>query len=663
MARLVFISPYLKGGRDASHLAHRVRYYATREGVELLPDENATLPATKKQDSFISRLVREFPTSQEMLEYEDYIKAPTRENAVEFIRLVWEQYIDLLDTREGFVDYIANRPGVQLAGEHGLWNADGKVPVLSQAVEEIANHRGNVWTPVVSLRRDDAERLGYDNAENWRALVNASICDIAKGYKIPVEHLRWYAAFHEKDRHVHIHMVIFSTDPWEGYLTKHGIREIKSAFAKTIFRDEMLYTYQKQTEYRNTLQREAESMMSELIYKMEHGDVKSEKLERLTAALSERLRYTTGKKVYGYLPPRVKAIVDELVDELANDERVAAAYALWQDMRDEVCRTYSENLPERLPLSKQKEFKPVRNMVIREALKLSEMTFTFDDEAMNDEPEPEEPLTSAPERPRSVYRQAEHYRRAKQSLADDSASAEERAAALVTLERLWEAGLTVAAHQLGKVYRDGIYVQQDADTAAQWFRRSADAGNNYSEYALGKLLLERGDTDDGIRWLKRAAAQDNQYARYRLGKVYLTGDAVTKNVAAALEYLAAAAKQGNQYAQYTLGKLYLLGKEVEQDRDAAMQWFSLAAAQGNAYAQYFLDHNSDFHSGDIGSAVIRMLHHMAQIFRENAAAGDAYRGMQIDKKRRRKLREKKMAMGHKPDDHEESQNMYDSQKM
>lgn len=656
MARLVFISPYLKGGRDASHLAHRVRYYATREGVELLPDENAAFPATQKQDSFISRLVREFPTVQEMLEYEDYLAAPTKENAAEFIKLVWEQYIDPLDKRESFVDYIANRPGVQLTGEHGLWNADGKVPVLSQAVEEIANHRGNVWTPVVSLRRDDAERLGYDNAENWRALVNASICDIAKGYKIPVEHLRWYAAFHEKDRHVHIHMIIFSTDPREGYLTKQGIRDIKSAFAKAIFRDELLYTYQKQTEYRSTLQQEAESMMSELIYKMEHGDIKSEKLERLTAALSERLKYTAGKKVYGYLPPRVKAIVDEIVDELAKDERVAAAYALWQEMRDEVCRTYSEKLPERLPISKQKEFKPVRNMVIREAMKLSDMSFSFDDEAMNDEPE--ETPADAPQRTQAVYRQAEHYRRAKRSLTDEDAPAPEKTAALTTLERLWEMGLSVAAHQLGKVYRDGVYVRPDADTAVKWFRRSADAGNDYSEYALGKLLLEHGNTDEGIRWLKRAAAQDNQYARYRLGKVYLTGNAVTKDIPAALEYLTAAARQGNQYAQYTLGKLYLLGKEVEQDRDAAVRWFNLAAAQGNAYAQYFLDHRDDFHGGSVGSAVIRMLHHMAGIFRENAATGDAYRGMQIDKKRRRKLREKKMAMGHKPDDHEDGMNMY-----
>lgn len=217
---------YLKGGRDAAHLAHRMRYVATREGVELLTDQHGGFPATKKQQAYIRRLLRTFPEAEDLLEYDDYRDQPTRERANEFIRQVRESFVESLDQRENFLDYIAHRPGVQLSGEHGLWDARGKVHNLAAAVREVAEHPGNVWTPVIALRREDAERLSYDNAANWQALVNANICDIAHSFKIHPDHLRWYAAFHQKEKSVHIHMVVFSTDPQEGYLTKQGIRQL-----------------------------------------------------------------------------------------------------------------------------------------------------------------------------------------------------------------------------------------------------------------------------------------------------------------------------------------------------------------------------------------------------------------------------------------------------
>ena len=223
---------------------------------------------------------------------------------------------------------------------------------------------------MVAIRREDAERLGYDTAENWRALVNACLSDIAKGYKISPDHLRWYAAFHGKEQSVHIHMVVFSSDPKEGYLTKQGIQQVKSAFARRIFRDDLLHVYEQKTEYRASTQREARLAMEELIQQMRNGDRDNPHLEQLTTALALRLQTTKGKKVYGYLPPKTKAIVDEIVDELAKDERVAAAYDLWYQMQEEICRTYSEQPPKRVPFSQQKEFKAVRNMVIQEALRL-----------------------------------------------------------------------------------------------------------------------------------------------------------------------------------------------------------------------------------------------------------------------------------------------------
>ena len=370
MSRVRFMSPYLKGGRDTAKLTNRARYIATRPGVEVLRGEQQDQPATKKQQAYIQRLLRDFPGAEELLEYEDYQNAPTQGHANAFIRQVQEDFAEPMSRMENYLDYVSHRPGVQMDGEHGLWCAGGKVRNLSQAVREVAEHTGSVWTPVVAIRREDAERLGYNDVESWRQLVCACVPEIARGYKIPLEYLRWYAAFHRKEDSVHIHMVVFSSDPKEGYLTKQGIQQVKSAFGRRIFQQDLLHVYEQKTEYRNTLSRDAERAMAELIAQMEQGQLQNENLERLILELSRRLQNTKGKKVYSYLPPVAKALVDAIVDELAKDERVAAAYDLWNQMREEVCRTCSEQLPERLPLSKQKEFKAVRNMIIREMLRL-----------------------------------------------------------------------------------------------------------------------------------------------------------------------------------------------------------------------------------------------------------------------------------------------------
>ena len=655
MAKLIFISPYMKGGRDAARLAHRTRYFATREGVQLLKDDNAHLPATKKQQKYIQRLLRSFPEAKELPEHEDYANTPNRQTAFDLIEQIHEDFVEPMDSRENYLDYVANRPGVKSLGEHGLWNVDGKVISLENAVAEVAQHQGNVWTPIISLSRENAERLGYTDIENWQALINASITDIAKGYKIHPDHLRWYAALHEKEKHLHVHMVIFSTAPKEGFLTKQGIRSIKSALVSTIYRNERLHIYEQKDHQRSILKQEAEEQMASLIEQMSTGTLQNDKLELLVADLAKRLQEVDGKKVYGYLPPRIKRIVDEIVDELAKDERVSAAYSLWQDLREQLCIDYNQTPPQRIPLSQQKEFKTVRNMVIRETLRLSETNFTFEDDAMTDEPEPEYPPAPPAQSPaQTIYQQAHFYRRAKTVLNDADADPGEKAMALATLRRLWEDGYSIAAHQLGKAYRDGVGSPVDQEAAAEWFRKSAEAGNDCSAYALGKLLLEQGKFSQARSWLQKAAMQKNQYAQYRLGKLLLIGaDDVPKDMDAAIRHLKDSAAHGNQFAQYTLGKLYLLGHEVKTDREEALLYLSQAAAQGNTYAQYFIDHQEDFSGAAAGTAILRMLHQMSRIFRENTAQPAIYAGMQIDKKRRRRLQEKRMAMGHKADDHED----------
>ena len=372
MAKLIFISPYLKGSSNSARLANHVRYISTRDGVQTLSNSAKNLPPTKKQEEYIQKLTKKFSEATLLPEYDEYVSAPSRYSASEFIEQTEEIYSFNLDERENFIGYIANRPGVKKLNEHGLWNADGQVPVMQTAMDEVSQHNGNVWRPIISLPREDAERLGYDHVEAWQNLIKSSLIDIAESYKIKPDHLRWYAAMHMKEKHIHVHMVIFSTDPKEGYLTKQGIKQIKSALVRQVYKDDLLNVYQKQTAHRYLLQDNALEVMDSLIQKMQDGDLKNPKLELLITELAERLQNYAGKKVYGYLPPATKRIVDAIVDELASDERVAEAYSLWQDMRDEVFSFYSKAKSARVPLSQQKEFKPVRNMVIREVVQMME---------------------------------------------------------------------------------------------------------------------------------------------------------------------------------------------------------------------------------------------------------------------------------------------------
>lgn len=476
--------------------------------------------------------------------------------------------------------------------------------------------------------------------------------DLAKAMKIPINQFHWYAAFHDEGHHPHIHMMVWSDDPKQGFLTTDGIASMRSKLTNSIFRDEMIQIYKKKDIAYKELTDSAQEAMRELIRSMEHQLCDNSVIEENMRQLVQALESTTGKKQYGYLKKPLKQIVDTIVDELANLPEVAEYYEVWNQIRDELNECYgSRTLREWLPLSQQKEFRKIKNMVIQEAESIRLGLPTFEDEKMRDESEQEEPQNE--HQSYSVYEQAQRYRTAKAVLQDIYALDEEHMDAVKELEQLWAEGYTVAAHQLGKFYRDDLSTLRDHEKAELWFRRSAEAGNDYSEYALGKLLLSQKRTEEAVSWLSKAADHGNQFARYCLGKIYLTGDAVPKDVQKALEYLTASARHGNQFAQYTLGKLYLLGRDVKQNREQAKGWLTCSAAQGNEYAQFFLDRFDQFRDPSILLAATKLLHHMGRIFRDNSAPPRNPAGMCVESKRRKRLMEKRMAMGHKADDHEE----------
>ncbi len=379
MPRLIFKSPYIRGGskKATAHLRNYVGYVATRSGVERIPVNKRDLPATKKQKELVTQIIKDFPLSKGMFEYEDYLTKQTRGNASEFISRAMEDNYDKVAKLENYTQYIAMRPGAEKIMGHGLFTASDDPLVLAHVAEAVANHKGNVWLPIISVRREDARCLGYDNAEQWRSLLRANAMEIAQQMRIPWNQFQWYAAFHNESTHPHIHMVCYSKDGKSGYLTTKGIEGIKSMLAKEIFRQELTEKYAEQTLRRNQLTVGAEERLKDLIGQMQTGEMESSRIEQLMEELSQSLKGLSGKEQYGYLKAPLKSLVDEIVDELAKDERVKAAYDLWYEMREEVLRTYGDKLPERLPLSQQPELKRIKNMVIEEAVLLGERKHEF----------------------------------------------------------------------------------------------------------------------------------------------------------------------------------------------------------------------------------------------------------------------------------------------
>ena len=549
----------------------------------------------------------------------------------------------------GYLEYIAQRPR-----SHGLFSADGPAD-LEQTMEEINAHAGPVWTFIYSLKREDAARLGYENGESWRKLLLAHQTELAEAIKIPPSSFRWCAAFHDEKHHPHIHMMAWSNDPKQGYLTERGIEQMRSQLSNDIFQDELLSLYQEKELSYQEVRDAAMEAMGRLIREMKSGLCDSPIIAGQMETLSEMLSEVKGKKVYAYLKKPAKAQVDAIVDELGTLPEVAECYEQWNRLRDELERYYKDTPREHQPLSQQKEFKAIKNMVIREAEELCLGTFTFEDTTMRDEvDEDQEEVYYAWS---SRWQMAEAYQNAKEILSVYENTEEEKAEQVRLLEQLWDACFTVAAHLLGKCWRDGMGVLPDDEQAELWFRRAAEAGHAFSQYALGKLLQSQKRMEEAVSWYEKAAAQGNSYAAYRLGRMYLEGTDVPKDVARAIEYLTDAAQEGNQYAQYALGKLYLTGKDVAQDREQAYSWFWESASQGNEYAQFFLDHINDNHSPNVLLSATKLLHHMGRIFQDNSIPPCPPGGHRADRKLRQKIRQKKIAMGHKPDDHEEEQNM------
>ena len=891
MPKIIVKCGCLKG---ASHRSFYAKYMATREGTEKISHSYGKAEATAKQKDMIQSILKDFQDARELFEYEDYLENPTRENASELISAVMEHHLEQMATKENYVNYIAKRPRAERLGEHGLFS-DRDDPIhLNKTAEETALHEGPVWTMIISLKREDAVRLGYDHANAWKNLCRAKRNELADALKIDPSDLNWYAAFHNEGHHPHIHMIAYSRNPSQGYLTQKGIEKVRRAFAGTIFKEDHLHLYQEQTEKRNRIKKISREKIQELLASLNSPIQEQEEMNQLVRKLQTQLAHHQGRKVYAYLNLEAKKLVDELVTLLEKDERIQELYDGWYQKKDQIRQTYQESLSIRLPLHVQKEFKSIKNMILHEVSHcqhIDESEIEHENERLAfrnadhlDSTASYESEAFQRENLRSGSYVMEWNTRYKEAIlklyrSKEPSGMEEaiwtlcleaermNVLALSELGKIYQRGIfvekdeakskeyyeqafdgfyalykysakkTYPAYRIGKCYLYGLGVSQDYEKAKEYlkeagehqyslyllgmmakrglgeeaderkaflyFIQSADMGNAYAQfetasayengkgneknqqeaqryydlafknfvkmeaensddhlqYRLGKMCYEGKGTDPDLSlairylqssaekknedamfllakiWLKenyydhieeakaileelvekenefaymllgkeylsgehweknvqkgieslekcaekgnsyadyllyrvylhqesqktekmlthlqRSAERGNAFAQAQLGKTLLDGTYIQKDVSSAISWLKKSADQNNAFAQYLLGKLFLLGKEVEKDEALALHYLSDAASQGNEYAQWLLDHRKEAEQLPFILAVSRFFHHISRIFEQQMVPDRNHPLYGVDRKLRRKIQEKREALGHKRKD-------------
>ena len=642
MARIVTKFKYLKPNRKQSAGGY-VKYIATREGVEKIDDSKKFAPVTVKQQVLIGKLLKDFPDTADSFEYQDYLNNRTIGTASEFISRAIEDNSYEIAGRKTYAKYIATRPRAEKIGRHGLFTDDGVVIALSKVQEEIDSHKGNIYTAIISIRREDAERLGYNTGARWRDMLRTQTDVLSDNLHIPRENLKWYAAFHNTTHHPHIHLIVYSTNPKQGYLTKQGIEKIRSVFANDIFQDDLKSIYQQQTFTRDELKALSENQMRDIISQFSSSEI-NEELVTAIKLLHEQLQTVKGKKVYGYLPKEVKRTVDDIFNMLAQDERIASLYKKWCELESLKYKTYTLK-PKSFPaLTENKEFKSVKNMIIRTVLNM-------------DKPLTVEPVLAPPEPNESfelsdlVNNQYGLYKYGKSLLLGENVE-QDIDKGLSMLTELADNGDTLSAYKLGKIYLAGEVVYTDLDKAEKCLLQAANDNNEYAMYSLAKLYLldEKKDLSQAVKWLEKACEHDTikPYAAYAYAKILLD-DNEFHDTGKAIPLLEETANDNN-WCSYLLGKLYLFGKDdLDKDKEKAVEWLTKSAEGGNEYAEAALQHTEDYERSIMTNTVISLFAHLARIIDDNYMRNHRKLQSRVDRKLRRAIEQKKEELGIKTD--------------
>ena len=525
------------------------------------------------------------------------------------ISTIVERNADVVGNRQNFVGYMAMRPGVEKRGSHGLFNEKDEPIILNQAANEIAEHKGNVWSHVVSLRREDAVRLGFDNSDAWRELVKRHISDIAKAQNIPLCNLKWYAAYHDTTHHPHIHLLVYSTNQKQGFLTKAGIDKVRSAFANDIFHDDLQSIYQEQTVSRDELKAVSKKEFESIVNMIASNGYTYPQLEELIRKLYIQLQNVKGKKVYGYLPKEIKETVNKIFSELAKDENIQQLYEKWCGLERLKYKTYTLKETELPELSANKVFQPVRNMIIRTVINMKPFDANteiegsepndeyFDNTPQNMSPlfDESEPLaeTETDESAAAIkyyIKWNDQYKKACKLIYGKDAKLNDFKKAEQLLLSESQSGNVLAVYDLGKLYSTDKLGERNEETSIAKYTRALQGFlqiepnskklKPYVQYRIGKMfcygLGTEQDYEKAFEWFERSAKQKNKFAQFSLANLYYYGSGIKKDLSQAFLWYQRSSSQGQPYAAYSIAQKYRYGEYVTKDNDTAQRYYKQA---------------------------------------------------------------------------------------
>ncbi len=650
MARIILTTRYTRQSKMTNVTRKNyINYIGTRENVEKINiDEN--LPVTERQVIFIEQLIKDFEDTKELLEYEDYIKKPTRKNASELINAVVER-IDIEEfDREKYINYIAQRPRVEKIDAHGLFSNDGVVENLSEKSKEIAKHKGVVWSHVLSLRREDAEKLGYNNYKTFKKLVDENLMLIAKAHKIEFKNIKYVCAFHNQTHHPHVHLVVYSSDEKEGYLNEVGIEEMKSKFANSIFKDEMYQNFSEQNFLRDMVRNLSKEEVDKILLNI-NNDICNEKTLMLIKELHYKMKNHNGSKSYKWFSKsgseEIKNLIDELAREISKNENLSKLYKDWYEAKESNLKIYKNKMPKRVPIYENETFTILHNHIIKEVLKLdfsevSDVVILNNSkneiyiDSFSDLEEQEENWEAYEEMASSFIddefyvdnscnyyyevtdnesvivssfdeEQNYDYGDIENDVCEfDNGIQNETSTGIPSKSKLIiEKELFVRWTKGYKEAKELLYNGEDLEDtqiAYEILLDEAKSGNILGIYDVA-LLNKNGvvgdeniDVElyfqkalDGFIKLAKKENKLQSYFEYRIGKMYQRGLGTDIDNKLAFVYFLKSANKGNQFAQFSLGNIYFYGnEEIEIDFSEAFKWYKLSAEQENTFAHYKL---------------------------------------------------------------------------
>lgn len=501
MPRLIARFDYMRN-ENKEHKKNYIHYLGTRENVEIIIGQNDDiLPATTEQKKMIMDLYAENKSIKNMPEYEEYLRTQTKKSAWIFIQRALERNSTLSDQKRNYIEYLAKRPGAEQMGAHGLFSYSDEKVDLEKVMEEVANYPGIIYMNVISLRREDAEILGFDNAKSWQNFLRSITPAISENYRIPIQNLNWYAAFHNESYHPHVQMVVYSKKPGEGYLSKQAISNLKHIYANTLFKDELSQIYKSKTEKRQLLKKTASRQMIRLLSRMQKGYLENEVITEKMKKLSDNLMQSKGKKVYGYLSSVNKKLVNEIVDELQKNRKVSDCYQQWLKECEKVVNMYQDGPIESRKLSEQKELKSIRNKVVQLAVAYGSGKVFQDDYDWIDS-----------------FHELKHARKLMQEGKYREIDYGKISKVLKEVEEHAEEGVGVSAYEAGMIYLEGSFAEVDLKKSIHYLELAANQNLKSAIYQLGKIYLkgdnEIRDEEKAFAYFERAAALGHEQAAF-----------------------------------------------------------------------------------------------------------------------------------------------------